>query len=317
MDLVAGRPAPSPPRLPDAVLDCSGPRGCRPTPESLRAIIDAGLKSADPMWRSIAVPGVESMPRLREILADPRGLVRQTAAGEVKRRRDRGALDALRRASYLADDDPQGAARLAAIEARLALGDKPAFGELRSWLGSSASLSRALAARYAAPYPSLRPDLEALAREDPDRAVRASASLGLAELGDRKARGQIRGWWDHRTYRVHAKLDPEGSRARLKRIATGGSADEGSLVERSAAAAALLGSGDRQGRSVLHDLLRRAVQTQSGGQALLLLQVMSEFTQPADLAAVIPSLSAREATARLAAAVVALLAMRSASTPRR
>jgi hypothetical protein len=294
---------------------CAEGKPCKPTESTLRAIIAAGLASPDALLRSLAVPGIEDKGRLRALLQDPKGAVRLAAAEELKRRRDAGALEALRRGSIRDGDDPLGGARLAAIDARLALRDPSATAALRAWFRSSDASARALAVSRAAGYRVFRADLAKVARRDPDASVRKGALLALAELGDRKARKKIRRWWDLRTYRTHARLDPERSAPRLRQIATGSISTAEELADRSAAAVALLRRGDPLGRRALHRMLASVRETASG-QALLLLQQAGELVQPDDLGAILPFLGSRDAAVRTAAAVTSLLALRALPTSR-
>jgi HEAT repeat protein len=320
MDLVPGGPPEPPIVLPEATLECDDAGECRPTIPGCEAIVDAALDTSDALLRALAVPAVRDADRMKELLKDPEGIVREAAAIEAGRRQSRGLLTALRRASRLDTGDSQGTARIAALDARIRLGDKPAIKALGGWLNSADETTRALAVGYASQHKAFRKELRRSAEKDPSTSVREFAQLGLAHLGDPEELKRIKDRWDYRTYRIHAKADPSGSRKRLRGIikraveksppSQGGPSLDLWFIDTSAAAAALLSLGEPSGRAALHELLERTRASKSGMHALVLLQQLQEFAGPEDLGAAASWLKSSDPAIRVAAAVTCLRILR-------
>lgn len=298
--------SPPAPRLPDVALTCATATSCTPARPSLVSVIEAALASQEPVLRALAVAAVDDTAQLVALLDDVEGVVREAAAARLAVRGDAKALPALRRASERDQHDPQALARLAALDARLRLGDDTALPALRSYLvGPGDEMTRAAAAGYAGTHAALRDDLLRAAREDASEAVREAAWVALAAQGIPEARDWLRDRWSPGTYAAHARVDPAGSRRRLGTVAADRSR---SPVERTTAAAALLAAGDPDGRAVLHELLVgcEADPPPADGGPLLALQLLAERAAAEDVPALLPCLQARDPYTRVAATVAAL-----------
>jgi hypothetical protein len=325
MELVPkGTPEP-PVVLPEAVFECDDDGKCPPTAASCEAIVESALDSKDALLRALAVPVMQDTTRMKEFLGDLESIVREATAIEVGRRRITGLLSALQRASKRSVGDLQGAARVAALDARIRLGDKKALKDFRKWLRSNNTTTRALAIGYASDHKEFLSDLRRMADEDQSASVRGLAQHGLAHLGEPGALERIRDQWDYRTYRIHSKADPTGSRKRLGKIIkkalkeSSTFRDDMSLdlwfLDTSAAAAALLSLGEPLGRVALHELLDRSRGKYSEHgkglraemHSLVLLQRLREFAAPEDLGAVAPCLKISDPAIRVAAAVNCVL----------